>query len=236
MTIVVITSRNPSNAEKYLDALPARVQTRLVTAAQISTPPATLMQGAGGLLLTGGADIDPHHYGETPQPDASLELCRDLDTLELGLLEQALAYDIPVLAICRGMQLLNVAFGGRLLQDIEGHKAERRDGSWVAAKHDIYLSPGSKLAAILEMGGFFKVNSLHHQGLREPQKSPRLLATAYSLEDGIIEGLESPEHSWVVGIQCHPERREEVPRVFANLFLAFAERAEGYGEEGDGEA
>ena len=94
--------------------------------------------------------------------------------------------------------------------------------------HPIYLSPGSKLAAMLGTGGFFRVNSLHHQGLREAQKSPRLLASAYSLEDVVIEGLESPKHSWVVGVQFRPERQDEVPTVFKNLFRAFVERAEGY--------
>ena len=111
-----------------------------------------------------------------------------------------------------------------------GHNIELKDGHWASAHHSIFLSPGSKLAAILGMGGFFRVNSLHHQGLREAQKAPRLLASAYCVEDGIIEGLESPDHRWVVGVQCHPERHDEVPKAFVNLFTAFVERAEAYGE------
>ena len=176
----------------------------------------------------GGPDIDPGMYGESSDPGAELQVSRGLDTLEMGVLRCALERDMPVLAICRGMQLLNVAFGGKLLQDLPGHRVELKEGRWASAPHHIYLSPGSKLAAILGIGGFFRVNSLHHQGLREPQKSPRLLASAYSLEDAVIEGLESPEHSWVVGVQCHPERQDEVPPVFKNLFLSFVERAEGY--------
>ncbi len=78
------------------------------------------------------------------------------------------------------------------------------------------------------MAGFFRVNSIHHQGLKEAQKSPRLMASAYGVDDGLIEGLESPEHSWVVGLQCHPERQDEVPGLFANLFTAFGERAEEF--------
>ena len=228
MAIVAITSNDERNARRYIEALDGHVQTRLVTPCEPSPAPGMLPEGVSGLLLSGGHDIDPSRYGERPDPDAGLELLAGLDSLEFGLLHHALERDIPVLAICRGMQLLNVAFGGSLLQNIPGHKAELTDGRWKPVHHSIYLSPGSKLAAILGMGGFFRVNSLHHQGLREAQKSPRLLAAAYSLEDGIIEALESPEHSWVVGVQCHPERQDEVPKVFANLFVAFAERVEQY--------
>ena len=149
----------------------------------------------------------------------------------MRLLEFALARDMPVLAICRGMQLLNVAMGGRLIQDLPDHRAEYSDERWVSRKHSIYLSPGSKAAAIIGVAGFFQVNSRHHQGLREAQRSHRLMTTAYSVDDGLIEGLESPEHSWVVGLQCHPERQEEVPRQFANLFAAFQDRAEIFSGE-----
>ncbi len=183
------------------------------------------MEGMGGLLLPGGPDVDPELYGETPDPEAAVKSCRPLDDLELRLLDFALARDMPVLAICRGMQLLNVARGGRLIQDLDGHRAERVDGSWVSKTHLIYLTPGAKAAAVIGSAGFFRVNSRPHQGLREAQRSPRLMTIAYSVEDGLIEGLESPEHSWVIGLQCHPERQDEVPRSFANLFAAFAERA-----------
>ena len=228
MAILAIVSINERNARKYIQAVAGQVQTRLVTPQDISAPPEALLSDAGGLLLTGGPDVDPVNYNESRDSEAGLELAEALDTLEFGLLRYALEHDMPVLAICRGMQLLNVAFGGKLLQDIPGHKAELKEGHWESVHHSIYISPGSKLAAILGMGGFFRVNSRHHQGLREAQKSPRLLASAYSMDDAIIEGLESPEHSWVVGVQCHPERHDEVPKAFANLFLAFTERVEGY--------
>jgi putative glutamine amidotransferase len=207
-----------------------------------------LMAGAGGLLLPGGPDVDPALYGASPDPDvedsrfigAGLAVNRSLDDLELRLLKYALDQDMPVLAICRGMQLLNVAFGGRLIQDLPGHRAvppivppsqggmQAGHGRWESKIHQIYLSPGSKAAAVIGVAGFFRVNSRHHQGLREAQRAPRLMTTAYGVEDGIIEGLESPEHSWVIALQCHPERQDEVPRLFANLFAAFAERAEAF--------
>jgi putative glutamine amidotransferase len=186
------------------------------------------MDGVGGLLLPGGPDVDPLLYGASPDPAAQVQMCRPLDDLEFRLLNYALQEDLPVLAICRGMQLLNVACGGQLIQDLTGHRGERVDGRWVPQTHRIYLAPGAKSAAIIGSAGFFRVNSMHHQGLREAQRSPRLMTTAYSMEDGLVEGLESPEHSWVIGLQCHPERQDEVPRSFANFFAAFTEQARKY--------
>ena len=178
-------------------------------------------------MLSCGPDLDPVLHGETAEPHASLELNRPRDAMEMTLLRHALDRDLPVLAICRGMQLLNVAFGGTLLQNVSGHTGEEgKDGTWQPAYHTAFLSPGSKLAAILGSGGFVRLNSIHSQGLREPQKAPALLAIAYSVENGIIEGLESPAHDWVIGVQCHPERKREVPGSFKRLFQAFVERAE----------
>ncbi len=228
MTVIAITSEDLDNARLY-----AQVMQDLGAVVRVITPTAEgsageLMRGVGGLLLSGGPDIDPAIYGATPDPDARLEICRPLDDLELKLLEFALAADMPVLAICRGMQLLNVAFGGQLAQDLPGH---RGDGEEDAIRHPIYLAPGAKAAAIIGSAGFFRVNSIHHQGLKEAQRAPSLMSTAYAVDDGLIEGLESPGHSWVIGLQCHPERQKEVPRSFANLFAAFLERAETHLEK-----
>lgn len=228
MTTVAITSANSRSGRRYSQIMAdLGAVVRLLTPADAGPAP-QLLQGVGGLLLPGGPDIDPALYQAEPDPAADLELCRPLDDLELSLLDYALTHDLPVLAICRGMQLLNVAMGGQLIQDLPGHKATRADGCWQPERHLIYLAPGAKTAAIVGSAGFFRVNSLHHQGLREAQRSPRLLTSAYAVEDGLIEGLESPAHSWVIGLQCHPERPDEVPRSFANLFVAFYERAESY--------
>lgn len=190
------------------------------------------MGEVSGLMLPGGPDVDPALYYQEPDPTAGLVMNRRLDDLDLRLLHHALEHDMPVLAICRGMQVLNVACGGRLIQDLPGHRNQPGGNSGAdsgeAMSHQIYLSPGSKAAAVIGMAGFFKVNSLHHQGLYEAQRAPRLMTTAYAVEDGLIEGLESPDHSWVIGLQCHPERQIEVPGIFANLFAAFQERAESY--------
>lgn len=232
MATVVMTSVDADNAQRYIQIMESLgVEVRLLVPEDAGPRPTeVLMEGAGGLLLTGGPDVDPPLYGDTPDPTAGLSLCRPLDELELRALGWALDQDMPVLAICRGIQVLNVAFGGKLIQDLPGHRAEKRDGELVSQRHQIYLSPGSKTAAIIGSAGLFRVNSRHHQGVSEAQRSPRLMSTAYSVEDGLIEGLESPEHSWVIGLQCHPERQDEVPRAFANIFAGFGERAAGYAE------
>ena len=230
MAIVAITSSGAKNARRYVEAMEsAGADVRvLIPKDHMNVDTHLLMHNAGGLLLSGGPDIDPRLYGEEPDPDAGLKLNRPLDNLELRILEYALERDMPVLAICRGMQLLNVAFGGKLIQDIPGHNSERIDGSWQSSYHTIYIAPGSKVAPVIGMAGLFKVNSLHHQGLKEGHRAPRLMTTAYEVEEGVIEGLESPEHSWVIGLQCHPERQEEVPNLFNNLFLGLKERAENF--------
>lgn len=234
MAIIAIPSCSARNATRYTNILETLgAETRLLTPKDDGHRTiADMMVGVSGLMLPGGPDVDPALYGQEPDTQAGLEVNRALDDLDLGLLHHALEQDMPILAICRGMQLLNIACGGQLVQDLPGHRVEDRPDSSAdpteVLYHQIYLSPGSKAAAVIGMAGFFKVNSLHHQGLFEAQRSPRLMSTAYSVEDGLIEGLESPNHSWVIGLQCHPERQKEVPGIFANLFVAFQERADSY--------
>ena len=230
MAVVAITSSGAKNACRYTEVMKSAGADVRVLMPDCHTSVAThdLMHDVGGLLLSGGPDIDPSLYGEDPDPNAGLRLNRSLDNLELRVLEYALIRDMPVLAICRGMQLLNVAFGGKLIQDLPGHKPEKIDGKWKSTYHTIYIAPGAKAAPVIGMAGLFKVNSLHHQGLKEAQRAPRLMTTAYEVEEGLIEGLESPEHSWVIGFQCHPERQDEVPTLFGNLFLGLKERAETF--------
>ena len=230
MPVISVTSDGLRNARRYIQVIESLgLVARLITpeTGSLSSVP-QLMDDAGALLLTGGPDIDPSYYGESPRPGAGVEVNPGLDDLEFRVLDYALERDMPVLAICRGMQLLNVAFGGKLIQDLPDHKSERKDGRWTPRSHLIYLAPGSKAAAVIGSAGFFKVNSLHHQGLKEAQRAPRLMATAFSVDDGLVEGLESPEHSWVIGVQCHPERQDEVPRSFANLFMGLGQRSEAF--------
>ena len=230
MAIVAITSRDAKNSLRYVEVMESvGAQVRLLLPESHNNKLTDeMMDGVAGLMLTGGPDVDPALYQQEPDPDAGLDLNRALDDLELRALGRALELDMPVLAICRGMQLLNVSFGGRLIQDLLNHRAEMVNGYRKSADHQIYVAPGAKAAAIIGMAGIFKVNSRHHQGLTEAQRAPRLMTTAYSVEDGLVEGLESPEHSWVIGLQCHPERSEEVPKLFSNLFAGLHERAEAF--------
>ena len=175
---------------------------------------ADVMDGAGGLLLA----------------DAGLDDA--VSSLGLDLLAAALAADRPVLATGMGMHALNGWFGGLPAPLVGGHDAPDDDASDGAEspspRHQIYLSPGSKVAAIIGSAGMFRVNSRHRLGLREAQRAERLMTIAYQLDDGIIEGLESKEHRWVIGVQFLPERADELPASFNNLFLGLVERAEEF--------
>ena len=165
------------------------------------------LKGAGGLLV-------PDYY----------------QGADGDLLEAALRVDMPVLATGGGMHALNRHFGGGAPLPAPAHYPD--DGTEFL-RHQIYLSPGSKVAAIIGSAGMFRVNSRHREGIREPQRAERLMTIAYQLDDGVIEGLESKEHSWVIGVQFQPERGDEVPASFNNLFLGLVERAQDFIENSD---
>lgn len=141
------------------------------------------------------------------------------------VLGAALEADMPVLATGGGMHVLNRHFGGGEPLPAPAHHS---DDETEPLRHQIYLSPGSKMAAIIGSAGMFRVNSWHRHGIREPQRAERLMTIAYQLDDGVIEGLESKEHSWVIGVQFQPERGDEVPASFNNLFLGLVERAQDF--------
>ena len=144
---------------------------------------------------------------------------------QVRLLRAALDDDLPIYAIGGGMLLLNIALGGKPAVSMDDHAATANDGEAASAYHQIYIAPGSRLAAVVGSGGFVRVNSRHRSGIREAHKSPWLLASAYSLEDSVIEALESPRHRWVIGVQFRPEHRMELPPHFDRLFQSLLERA-----------
>jgi len=171
-----------------------------------------------GLILSGGADVDPAVYGEESNGTAGVQVERD--RAEVALLEGALARDLPVLAICRGMQLLNVARGGSLeqhLPDVVGHEGHRETRG-AFSDHEVRLEPGSRTAAIL--GADARIKSSHHQG---PARIGSGLAPVGWAEDGTVEALESPDRTFAVGVLWHPEEGED-----KRLFEALVDAARAY--------
>lgn len=168
---------------------------------------------------------------ESENPDVFLSLidalvcCDDAGGGQsaIELVRAALDDDMPIYSLGEGMHLLNAAFGGKPAEAVAEHSGAGDDGE--SAFHHIYIAPGSRLAAVVGSGGFVRVNSRHSRGIREAQKSQWLLASAYSLEDGVIEALESSRHRWVIGVQFRPERRMEMPPHFDRLFQSLLERA-----------
>ena len=222
MALVAVTDIGGGAAlKRYIASLESRgASARVLTPERFSSAKEA-MDGVSGLLLTGGADIDPARYGQAP--DGARESQPERDAMEFALFDYATSRNMPTLGICRGMQLINVAMGGSLIQDIPGHTLLGSE-----SRHEVYVAPGSRLAAIIGAGAVYKTNSRHHQGLREAQRAPSLMASAYHPEDGVVEALESPEHPRLIAVQCHPEREDEVPRSFRKLFDWLAGWAEQY--------
>ncbi len=168
--------------------------------------PEALLDRLEGLLLPGGPDVNPQRYGQAASP-ALGEVDDDLDTLELSLVHLAADRGLPLLAICRGQQVVNVAFGGTLFQDLSTDGRTRFPHATPLEKgrdhlaHEIEIHPGTRLQEILGTERL-NVNSFHHQAVREV--APGLRVSAVSAVDGVIEGLESADGR-IVTIQCHPE-------------------------------
>jgi putative glutamine amidotransferase len=177
------------------------------------------MDGMDGLVLSGGIDLNPALYEQPRHPEADDP--NDLrDALELDLLSEALARDLPVLAICRGMQLFNVAAGGTLHQHIGEHAAHQRyDREKPEPVHSVNVVEGSRLAQIVGAGNL-AVNSRHHQAVDSVGHGLIVSARA---EDGVIEGIEMPDKRFALAVQWHPEDQAPADRTQARLFQAFAE-------------
>ncbi|MDE3095958.1 MAG: gamma-glutamyl-gamma-aminobutyrate hydrolase family protein [Chloroflexota bacterium] len=203
------------------------VDLREDTAARIGEIAPTL----DALMLTGGVDVDPGRYGAARHPKVQ-ETHPARDEMEIAYLQAALRRELPVLAICRGHQLLNVALGGTLLQHVESgeHRADYHAEGFPSRWHDVRIEDGSILAATLGATRFV-INSRHHQAVRAEDLAPGLRPVAFAEDHGadLIEGVVSERHRWVVGVQWHPERLEEHRPDFAPrmrpLFEAFVREA-----------
>jgi putative glutamine amidotransferase len=184
---------------------------------------ATLLPHLHGLLLSGGLDIDPSAYGQEPLAGLR-ETNPDLDRLELRLARWALEEDVPMLGICRGMQLLNVALGGKLYQDLErGRPGSLRHDYWHCPRntivHQLSIAAGSRMAQTLGACSI-AANSLHHQGISEPGRS--LVISGWA-EDGVAELVEVPGYRFMLATQCHPEELAPAVPSWSRLFKAFIE-------------
>jgi putative glutamine amidotransferase len=208
-----------------------------------STPAAErdrLLDTMAGLLISGGADLDPALYGQTPggahPPDP------DRDRLDKAAWQAAERRSLPVLGICRGMHAINVFCGGSLIQDVPSH-AGTPYGQGEAAMHDLDVEPQSRLGRaiagaapdgmaagdatdpLLEL----QVNTYHHQAIGAEQLAPTLRPVAWAPSEAgrLVEGFEGQGERWLIGVQCHPERMESTPEALEGLFAAFVRAARG---------
>lgn len=186
-----------------------------------------LVDSIDGLLLSGGSDLHPGYYGEEPVPELNVTI-PERDEFEMSVLGCALRRGLPIFGICRGMQLLNVALGGTLYQDIPsqlGDDVKHRQATpkWQPA-HEVEVHEASAIAGITGCCTV-KVNSYHHQAVKDLADS--LVVTARS-SDGVVEAVEHREISerWLLGVQWHAEAMRDVGREHRNLFAAHVEAAE----------
>lgn len=182
-----------------------------------------LMRELDGFLLAGGEDCDPAAYGEERHPTVTETMDARRQANDLALAEAARKHEVPMLGICLGMQVMNVAAGGTLIQDIDSqHDTEIRHASdpMDRARHDVIVEKGTRLASVLPAGEW-NVNSSHHQAVRKVGQGLRVTALA---PDGVVEGLEDPRHPFYLGVQWHPEDMSGEGSATA-LFAAFIEAA-----------
>ncbi len=222
--IAILPNRKPAY---YLTSIErAGARTRLIDRERDATRDVLLQ--VDGILLTGGGDVDPSRYWEAA--DASYDAAEvGRDEYETEIIRRAIERDLPLLAICRGIQILNVALGGSLIQNIPTQRPgtlnhRLPDPKWAIA-HDVAVVAGSCLHAIMHdrinASGMMPVNSRHHQSIKEVAPPLRVTGTA---PDAIIEAVERPGSTFCLGVQWHPENFLEHDE-FAPLFRAFVDAA-----------
>lgn len=176
------------------------------------------LNGCEILVVLGGADVDPKHYGQEAMTSTLFGVNAKADQYEIMLVQEALQAGKAVLGICRGMQLLNVACGGTLVQDLGGEGIHNIAASNFAfSGHDVHISPGSHLSSVFD-AATIKVRSSHHQAVQRLGTNLRVTAIA---DDGVVEAIELNAPNWVVGVQWHPEEdgadREQAVRFFSAI-------------------
>lgn len=221
MTVVAVTAhRSTDNGEQvhlhtaYVTALASAGLIPLVLPTSLDpSQAAAALQATSGLVLSGGEDVDPSLYHARPHPQLG-RVDHGRDVVEAALVRAAVTSRLPVLAICRGMQILNVALGGTLHQDLPSECPGPIAHD--AGEHDVTVDPTSLLSRTVR-GHAIRTNSRHHQALKDI--APALTVTARA-SDGVVEAVElrQPDGQWLIGVQWHPEDMTD-----PSLFEAFAE-------------
>jgi len=188
-----------------------------------------LYASVDGVMLTGGGDVDPSLFGEVAHP-ATYGVDRQRDEMEMALARWALRDDKPLFAICRGIQVMNVALGGSLIQDLPTqwanalpHSGSQHGLPRHEAAHSVTIEPGTRLAQILGTHQA-QVNSFHHQAINRLAEGLRVVARA---DDGVIEAVESPNKRYYLGVQWHPEDMASERADMMRLFSAFVAACRG---------
>ena len=229
-----ITGSDPTNLENYREVVEAAGGDPVPLLPGSAGSPEDALHGLDGLVLTGGVDIDPAAYGQASQDGMDLEVDHARDAFELPLARAAVARDLPVLGVCRGIQTLNVVMGGTLYQDVvltglprHSHQQRRLTPQPPddAPVHQVAVEPQSLLREVIgtdQLG----VNTFHHQAIDRVARG--LIVSARSVErdgPGLIEAIEAPRRRFLVGVQWHPERMWRREPACARLFQALIRAA-----------
>ena len=212
-------------AVQRMDATPL-----LITPAHDTSSIISLLETCDGLMLTGGEDIDPSRYGQKPHPKLAT-VNHQRDEMEFIVLERALELELPVLAVCRGFQLLNVFFGGTLYQDLPSQKPggviHEQDAPINERWHGATVEPDSRVSELFQATEF-QINSFHHQALGTVANSLEVVAKS---DDGIIEAVYAPKQTYAVGTQWHPERLAHTDNKNQSLFDELITAAKKFSEK-----
>jgi putative glutamine amidotransferase len=235
---IVVTLTNPERAADPL-AASAKNQLYLDAVARHGGRPVALdercsaderssaFDSMDGLLISGGADLDPALYGETLNGANAPDPGRD--EIDAAAFSAAAARGIPILGVCRGLQAVNVFSGGGLVQHVDDHESLPYPAHAAeATRHDLRLVPGTRLHRLLHGQSEIEVNSFHHQAVDRTRLAPGRRASGLVAHDGgdLVEALEAEDDErWLFAIQCHPERRESSPHELGALWEAFVKAA-----------
>jgi gamma-glutamyl-gamma-aminobutyrate hydrolase PuuD len=214
---VLLPYRHPKKLKPYESALRAA---GLEPVSILTSGGSMPLRDASGLLLMGGTDVNPSRYGQTARPETD-QPDDERDAAELAFIHEAFQRDIPILAICRGLQILNVYHGGTLIQHLPSPERHDPDNAGPAdPAHEVTIEPHSLLADIAGTSGW-KVNSRHHQAV--DKIGDMLRVSARAAEDSVVEALERPDKRFVLAVQWHPEDQiSEYPEQL-KLFQSFAD-------------